>query len=61
MDRNRIEGGKHDAKGNVKDTFGKPAGNPLQRPDGQHEKQATKAEKEVGRQEDRTRREQPHH
>ena len=56
MDRNRIEGGKQEPKGNTKETLG----NPSQRPEGQHEKSASK-QNENGRQEDRQRREQPHH
>jgi len=61
MDRNRIEGSKHEAKGTVKETFGKMAANSSQRPEDRIGKNADPARKDAGKPAEQVRREQPHH
>ena len=60
MDRNRIEGSKHGPKGTVKETFGKTAANPSQRPEDRLGKNPD-PKKDAGRPGEQLRREQPHH
>ncbi len=57
MDRNRIEGAKHEVKGTIKETMGKVTGNPTQQLHGNLEKNAGKVQKEVGKTADELRRE----
>lgn len=60
MDRNHNEGNKHEPKGNVKETLNKPGGNPAQRFDSQHEKNAG-MHKDARKTEDQVHREQSRH
>src|SRR6185437_107779 len=52
MDKNRIEGTKHEVKGAVKEAAGKVTGNPVKEASGQAEKQVGKFQKEVGKSRD---------
>ena len=52
MDKNRIDGTKHEVKGEAKETLGKVAGNPVKEVSGQFEKQVGKAQKEMGKNRD---------
>lgn len=46
MDRNRIEGTKHDMKGAHKEMAGKPGSHPARQPESQAEKNVGKVQKE---------------
>ena len=49
MDKNRIEGTKHEVKGAVKEAVGKVTGNPTKEAAGHLEKEAGKLQKDVGK------------
>ena len=60
MDRNRIEGTKHEVKGAIKEMAGKVTGNKTQQVEGHLEKNAGKAQKEAGKVADHLRRDLKH-
>lgn len=60
MDRNRIEGTKHEVKGAAKEMAGKVTGNKTQQFEGSLEKNAGKVQKEAGKAADHLRQEQKH-
>jgi uncharacterized protein YjbJ (UPF0337 family) len=55
MDKNRIEGTKHEIKGGMKEAAGKVTGNPVREASGNLEKNAGKIQKEVGKANDEAR------
>lgn len=61
MDRNRIEGTKHQVKGAIKEVAGKVTGNREQQIEGALEKNAGKVQKEVGKAADQIRADQNRH
>lgn len=61
MDRNRIEGTKHQVKGAIKEVAGKVTGNREQQIEGALEKNAGKVQKEVGKAADQIRADQIRH
>jgi uncharacterized protein YjbJ (UPF0337 family) len=58
MDKNRIEGTKHEIKGGVKEAAGKVTGNHAREMAGNLEKNAGKIQKEVGKANDQARKQQ---
>ena len=61
MDKNRVEGTKHEIKGAVKEGIGKLTNDPLKQAAGNLEKNAGKVQKEVGKEIDRQRDHDKHH
>jgi uncharacterized protein YjbJ (UPF0337 family) len=61
MDKNRIEGTKHEVKGAVKEGVGKVTNNPVKEAAGNLEKNAGKIQKEIGKEKDRQRDYDKHH
>jgi uncharacterized protein YjbJ (UPF0337 family) len=55
MDKNRIEGTKHQVKGAIKEGVGKITDNPVKEAAGNLEKNAGKVQKEIGKENDRQR------
>jgi uncharacterized protein YjbJ (UPF0337 family) len=55
MDKNRVEGTKHEVKGAIKEGVGKVTNNPAKEVAGNIEKNAGKIQKEVGKEHDRQR------
>jgi uncharacterized protein YjbJ (UPF0337 family) len=58
MDKNRIEGTKHEIKGGVKEAAGKVTGNHARELSGNLEKNAGKIQKEVGKANDQARKQE---
>jgi len=58
MDKNRVEGTKHEIKGGIKEAAGKATGNHTRELSGNLEKNAGKIQKEVGKANDEARKHQ---
>ncbi|WP_342018510.1 CsbD family protein [Dyella japonica] len=61
MDKNRVEGTKHEVKGAIKEGVGKVTNNPAKEAAGNIEKNAGKIQKEIGKEHDRQRDFDKHH
>jgi uncharacterized protein YjbJ (UPF0337 family) len=61
MDKNRVEGTKHEVKGAIKEGVGKVTNNPAKEAAGNIEKNAGKIQKEIGKEHDRQRDLDKHH
>jgi uncharacterized protein YjbJ (UPF0337 family) len=61
MDKNRVEGTKHEVKGAIKEGVGKVTGNHAKEAAGNIEKNVGKVQKEIGKEHDRQRDQDKHH